>query len=94
MDDKDNGRSAIGGTSELGGQQAGNITYGVMPEQIASKLTDNPGTDFLVIQRVRQGEEPKVWSTGDPEQTSHLFNQVGQYFSNSAGANRKEPVTI
>jgi NADH dehydrogenase FAD-containing subunit len=70
MDTKDQGRSAIGGTSSLGsGQQTGNITYGVMPEQITNKLKENPGAEFIVIQRVRQGEDPQVWASGDAAQT-------------------------
>lgn len=70
------GRGAIGGTS----QQQGNITYSVMGEQLVKNLQqaqrDNPGTDFIVIQRVRQGESPKVWSTGDQEQTKDLFRHT------------------
>jgi hypothetical protein len=61
----------------IGAQQQGNVTHGVMPEQIVKELQSaasaGPGTDFLVIQRVRQGEEPRIWSTGDPEQTKDLF---------------------
>lgn len=63
--------------SAIGSQQQGNITYGVMAEQLVKELQSAsqsaPGTDFLVIQRVRQGEEPRIWSTGDPEQTKDLF---------------------
>lgn len=54
-----------------------NVNFGVMPEQIIKELqgatSSSSGSDFIVIQRVRQGEEPKVWSTGDPEQTKNLF---------------------
>jgi pyruvate/2-oxoglutarate dehydrogenase complex dihydrolipoamide dehydrogenase (E3) component len=74
----DQGKGAIGGTSTLGtGQQ--NITYGVMPEQITSKLQENPGAEFIVIQRVRQSEDPKVWASGDPAQTSQLFEHATQF---------------
>lgn len=61
----------------IGAQQQGNVTHGVMPEQIVKELQaaaqSAPGTDFIVIQRVRQSEEPRIWSTGDPEQTKDLF---------------------
>jgi hypothetical protein len=40
-----------------------------MPEQITNKLKENPGAEFIVVQRVRQGEEPQVWASGDPTQT-------------------------
>lgn len=77
METKDQGRSAIGGTSALGSQQqAGNITYGVMPEQITNKLKENPGAEFIVVQRVRQGEDPLVWASGDPTQTEDLFRHA------------------
>jgi outer membrane lipoprotein SlyB len=78
MDDRqqDQGRSAIGGTSRLGAQQTGNITYGVMPEQITNKLNENPGAEFIVIQKVRQGEEPQVWASGDATQTEDLFRHA------------------
>jgi hypothetical protein len=92
MDTKDQGRSAIGGTSQLGSQQTGNVTYGVMPEQITSKLKENPGAEFIVIQKVRQGEDPLVWASGDLEQTSQLFQHATQYFPQTSAAKR-EPVT-
>lgn len=78
MNDRTTGRSAIGA------QQQGNITHGVMPEQIVKDLqsasSSGPGTDFLVIQRVRQGEEPRIWSTGDLEQTKDLFRLASNAF--------------
>jgi hypothetical protein len=81
-------RSAIGGTSKLGtGQQVGNFTYGVMPEQITAKLRENPGAEFLVIQRTRQGEEPQVWASGDPTQTQDLFKHASTAFE-------KQPATV
>lgn len=64
----------------VGAQQTGNVTHGVMPEQIVKELqaatTAYPGAEFLVIQKVRQGEEPRIWSTGDPEQTKDLFRSA------------------
>jgi hypothetical protein len=75
MVDNSSSRSAIGGA-----QQQGNVTYGVMNEQVVKDLqqasTSSPGTDFIVIQRVRQGEHPRIWSTGDQEQTKSLFRDA------------------
>jgi hypothetical protein len=65
-----------------------NITYGVMPEQITNKLKENPGAEFLVIQRVRQGEEPRVWASGDQAQTEELFRHT------FTSLELKEPATI
>jgi hypothetical protein len=57
-----------------------NISHGVMPEQLVNKLRDattaNPGSDFVVIQKLRQGEPAQVWSTGDQEQTQSLFRET------------------
>lgn len=71
--DRDTGsqRGAIG-TS----QQVGNITYGFMPEQVTNKLKENPGAEFIVVQRVRQGEQPTIWASGDPAQTKDLFQHA------------------
>lgn len=81
------GRSAIGGSSTLGTDK---ITYNVMPEQAVKQLQSDGNTgEFLLIKLPRQGEEPQVWSSGDKEQTAHLFNNVSQYFPNSAGARRE-----
>lgn len=72
------------GRGAIGAQQQGNITHGVMPEQVVKELqaatTAYPGSEFLVIQRTRQSDEPRIWSTGDPEQTKALFRQVSNAF--------------
>lgn len=65
-----------GGRGAIGSQQQGNVTYNVMPEQIVKQLQSNQNAEFIVIQRVRQGEEPKLFSTGDPTQAQQLFRQA------------------
>lgn len=77
-------RSAIGGTSKLGSQQQGNVTYSVMSEQVIQKLTDSPNAEFIVIQRTHQSHQPEVWSSGDQEQTRSLLSQVSQFFLSEA----------
>lgn len=56
-----------------------NLETGVAPAVLSSKISDGGG-DFIVIQRQRQGEEPKIWSTGDQEQTDQLFRQVARSY--------------
>lgn len=77
MNQRDSDRSAIGGTSSIG-QQAGNVVYGAMPEQLVQHLQDDKTGEFLLIRKTRQGDEPQVWSSGDPEQTKALFDEVGK----------------
>jgi hypothetical protein len=86
---RENERGAIGGTSQLGTK---NINYSVMPEQVTKTLQSGNVGEFILIQQTRQGEQPQVWSSGDPEQTSHLFNHASQFFPQDAGA-RREPAT-
>lgn len=78
--DDTSGRQAIGGSSPLGAQQTGNVTYGVMPEQVLNSLKQNPGATFVVIQQVRQGEQPQIWSSGDPAQTKALYRSSASAF--------------
>ena len=79
MVDTSKSGSSSGAFSSLGGQQ--NVQYGVMPEQLVSQIKNQGGTDFVVIQRSRQSEEPKIWSTGDQEQTQHLLRLASQTFT-------------
>lgn len=69
--------------SAIGSQQVGNVTHSVMGEQLITQLQNavktNPGSEFLIVQRTRQGEDPTIWSTGDTEQTKDLFR--GAYTS-------------
>lgn len=71
MTDKTTGRGVLNSTADTG-----NITYGVMPEQLAKELKENLGGEFILIQKVRQGEMPHVWSSGDPEQAKALFREA------------------
>lgn len=67
MTDQTTGR----GTTDAAATQA-NITYGVMPEQVLKQLQQEGG-EFVVIQRTRQSEQPRIWASGDPTQTKDLF---------------------
>ena len=58
-----------------------NAQYSVMPEQLVSQLKNHGGADFIVIQRDRQSNEPKIWSTGDRDQTYNTLNLVSQLTS-------------
>ena len=78
MADTSQSGSSSGAFSTLGQK---NVTYGVMGEQLVSQIKNQGGTDFIVIQRARQSDEPKIWSTGDQEQTQHLLRQVFSTFS-------------
>jgi hypothetical protein len=71
MGDTGTSRSTVGGA-----QQQGNVTYGVMPEQVTRALSENGGSEFIVIQQDRQSSQPKIWSSGDPEQTKSLFRNA------------------
>jgi hypothetical protein len=75
MQDNQNRTSRTGqtGFSQLDKTQA---EFNVPPSVISSKLTD--GGEYLVISRTRQGETPKIWSTGDQEQTQHLYDQFAR----------------
>lgn len=63
-----------------------------MAEQLVNKLQqaskDNPGSDFIVVQRLRQGEEPRIWTTGDPTQAKQLFKTAYDVFDKA-----REPAT-
>lgn len=47
--------------------------FNVAPAVLASKITD--GGTYIVIARGMQGQEPKLWSTGDTTQAQALFEQ-------------------
>jgi hypothetical protein len=51
----------------------GSGEFNVPPAILSSKITD--GGTYIVIARGRQGDVPQMWSTGDQEQTQHLFDQ-------------------
>lgn len=70
--------TSSGGSSAIGSQQQkGNVQYGIMPEQLISKLQGQGNSgEFIVVQRTRQSDEPQVWSTGDPQQTQQLLQHV------------------
>lgn len=54
------------------GTDTSRAEFNVPPAVLSSKLTD--GGDYIVISRTRQGEEPKIWSSGDQQQAQHLFD--------------------
>jgi hypothetical protein len=76
MNDRTQERGAIGGTSSLGAQQNGTITYGAMPEQLAKQLQGDTKGEFIVFRKTHQSDPVQVWSTGDPEQTKSLFREA------------------
>lgn len=47
---------------------------------MADKIT-NTGGEFIVIMRSGQSQEPLAWSTGDKEQTEHLFDEFTKLVS-------------
>jgi hypothetical protein len=52
------------------------INYNAAPTSVTSQLQS--GTEFIVIARTRQGEQPQVWSSGDEQQTQSMFREVRQ----------------
>lgn len=85
MTDRTQERGAIGGTSSLGsGQQVGNITYGVMPEQIVKQLQGDTKGEFIVLRKTHQSEPPQVWATGDPEMAKSLFREAFEQLAQPA----------
>jgi D-Tyr-tRNAtyr deacylase len=51
-----------------------NVKYNTPAAVVSNQLTD--GTQFIVITQTRQGEQPSIWSSGDPQQTQQMFRQV------------------
>jgi hypothetical protein len=79
MKQQDTTQQNSGAFSTLGAQQSGNTTYSLMTEQVIEKIRQQGnGTEFLVVHQVRQGEEPTIWSTGDPAQAKHLYELAGK----------------
>lgn len=54
--------------------QTGNVKYNTPPSQVASQISD--GDEFILLKRSRQGSEPQVWSSGDPQQTQQMFRDI------------------
>ena len=61
------------GRSAFSSLDKGNAQFNVAPAVLSSKITD--GGTYIVIARTNQSETPQMWSTGDPEQAQHLFDQ-------------------
>jgi hypothetical protein len=62
------------GTGTGTGNQQQTHTFGVAPALVSGKVQD--GRDYILIERTRQGEQPRIWSTGDQAFTQQLLQQV------------------
>lgn len=52
----------------------GRVQYQTPTAVLTSKLDE--GTDFIVIARGKQSEDPLIWSTGDQAQTEELYRRA------------------
>lgn len=53
-----------------------NTQFNIAPSVLVGKISD--GTEYVLISRGKQGEEPQVWSTGDATQTQQLVDQFSR----------------
>ena len=60
--------------SRLDTDTPGRVQYETPTAVLANKFND--GTDFIVIARGKQSEDPLIWSTGDREQTEELYRRA------------------
>lgn len=77
-------------TSGSFSQQQGGINYSTPAVSLSNYVKDGQ-TAILIVQE-RGGSEPRVWSTGDPEQTQHLFKQATTSLAFS-GQRQPEPTS-
>lgn len=68
------GSSAIGGGSRSTSSSNPNMHYNTPPATIGNQVKD--GDQFILLVKSRQSEDFKVWASGDPTQTSDLFDQA------------------
>ncbi len=60
--------------SQLGKMiNANRAQFNIQSELASSKLQS--GSEFILIERTRQGEDPRVWASGDLEQARQLYDQ-------------------
>lgn len=62
------------GSSSTNQSSQQNMNYNAQPSQITSQVRN--GDQFILLVKSHQSEDFKVWSSGDPQQTTQLFQQA------------------
>lgn len=65
-------------TAETGLQDfsKSDVSFHTKAEHMVEQLQGAGNGTFIVIQKTHQSNAPTIWSSGDPEQTQHLFREA------------------
>jgi hypothetical protein len=77
MSDNTQGSTSGSSSSAFGKFSDQNTNLNTPAIQVGNAVRD--GDEFVLIVQSRQGEQPKIWSSGDKDQMQHLVRSTYSY---------------